>query len=356
MSSPPHSPDRDAQVLAAAASGVESFFTQSGGDIDRIAGRAGLSPAQFVIPTQSLNLRSYCRLFSEAARDTQDQNIGLRFGQQFLPQQLGLIGYVALCSATVEQAVRNLVAYFGYHQANTVTRLSETADSFCLEYLITDPAIQDRRHDAELTLGMFCNILRAGLGPSWSPQLVLFAHDAPEQAQEHQAAFQAEIRFSTHMNALVFSKKHLQSTIMPMADPALLQVMQSSLLMLAQKGSVLPGSDTQSLKNQVMAQLVSLLPQGTHDLREVAKSMGLTPWTLQRRLADLSLSYTALLDEARQSEALRLLALPETDVSSIAAQLGYTETSAFSRAFRRWVGVSPRVWRQTNGRPSKIVK
>ena len=347
MSSFPKSSGSDVYVLAAAAAGVEKFLTEQGGDMDRIAGRSGLSTHQFAMPTDALNLGAYCRLFSEAETDTHDGNIGLHFGQQFRPRQLGLIGYIALCSETVGQAAQNLATYFGYHQAQTITRFVEADDHVRLEYMIADTAIQDKRHDAELTMGMFANILRAGLGADWCPQAVLFAHEQPEQASEHREAFQADIRFSAGMNALVFRKEGLKKP-MPDADAALLQVMKSSLVTLARgAGHTVPDSG-QSLKEQVMVQVRKSMRQGGSEFSDVAEKLSLSPWTLQRRLAQLGLSYSGLLDETRQIDALRYLAEPNKDVSEIASLLGYTETSAFSRAFRRWFGVSPRVWRQQN--------
>ena len=342
-----------AHVLAAAAAGVEDFLTSQGGDMERIAGRSGLSTRQFALPTDALNLAAYCRLFAEAEIETRNGNIGLCFGQQFKPHQLGLIGYIALCSETVEQAVRNLAAYFGYHQASTVTCLTETAETFQLDYMITDPTIQHRRHDAELTMGMFANILRTGLGPAWTPQAVLFAHDQPEQAGEHRDAFQSDVRFAVGRNALIFRRDRLE-TRMPGADAGLLQIMKSSLVTLARGPENAKSEQAPSLRQQVIMQIRACLPHGGCEFWEIAEKLALSPWTLQRRLGQLGLSYSALLDEVRQIDAIRLLTEANRDISEIAILLGYTETSAFSRAFRRWFGMSPRVWQQqNNGRPSR---
>ncbi|KFL87669.1 Transcriptional Regulator, AraC family [Acetobacter malorum] len=222
----------NASVLAAAAWGVERFMQDRGGDIDRIAGRAGLSTRQFSLPTDALDLGAYCRLFHEAAADTQDGNIGLWFGQQFDPRKLGLIGYVALLSPTVSDALHNLASHFGYHQARTETRFVQQGDLLRLDYAIRDPAILTRRHDAELTMGMFCNILRHALGPDWAPEEVHFEHSQPEQAEEHRQAFQANIRFQCPTNSLVFRRTGLERP-MPDADPIMLEVIRSSLISLA---------------------------------------------------------------------------------------------------------------------------
>ncbi|KXV73513.1 AraC family transcriptional regulator [Acetobacter malorum] len=336
----------NASVLAAAAWGVERFMQDRGGDIDRIAGRAGLSTRQFSLPTDALDLGAYCRLFHEAAADTQDGNIGLWFGQQFDPRKLGLIGYVALLSPTVSDALHNLASHFGYHQARTETRFVQQGDLLRLDYAIRDPAILTRRHDAELTMGMFCNILRHALGPDWAPEEVHFEHSQPEQAEEHRQAFQANIRFQCPTNSLVFRRTGLDRP-MPDADPIMLAVIRSSLISLARSRPEL-ATPHLSLKEQVVQHIRAALEDGHIEFPDIAARMNLPPWTLQRRLAQLNLSYSALLEETRYAEALRYLAIPTHDISEIARTLAYTETSAFSRAFRKWSGMSPRAWRQQN--------
>ncbi|MCP1242645.1 helix-turn-helix domain-containing protein [Acetobacter lambici] len=345
MSDPMQSPTSG--VLAAAATGVEEFITARGGDIDRIAGRSGLSTGQFALPTDRLDLTAYCRLFEEAARETQDGNLGLWFGQQFQPEMLGLVGYIALLSATVEEAVRNLASHFGYHQCNTHTQLIEQKNGLLrLEYAIQDPTITQRRHDAELTMGMFCNVLRHGMGEDWVPEAVLFEHQRPEQTHEHRDAFQADIRFGHATNALLFRKTGLERP-MPKANANMLEIMRASLISLScnhqSNGQATPSPP---LKEQIASIIRAGLAERCCTLSDIAQSMNMPAWTLQRRLAQVNLSFGALLEEVRYAEACRHLSQSGSDMGEIAMALGYTETSAFSRAFRKWSGLSPRAWRE----------
>ena len=96
-------------VLATAATGAASFFQEHGGDIDQIFGTAGLDPAVAADPTSNISLKSYCELFETAARRTGQDNIGLWFGQQFRPADLGLLGYVAIYSPSMQAALGNMV-------------------------------------------------------------------------------------------------------------------------------------------------------------------------------------------------------------------------------------------------------
>ncbi len=106
-------------VLAAAASGLIDMIESEGGDVDRIFGRARVDTSRLDSPLSELGLKQYCRLFEEAARQTQYDNFGLRFGNGFRPRQLGALGYLAIDSPTMAAALRNLAVYFPAHQQST---------------------------------------------------------------------------------------------------------------------------------------------------------------------------------------------------------------------------------------------
>ena len=85
-------------------------------------------------------------------------------------------------------------------------------------------------------------------------------------------------------------------------------------------------------------------------LEDIAAQMGLTSWSQQRRLRDQGLTFSGVVDKLRCELATHYLAQQQLPISDLAPLLGYSEASAFSRAFRRWFGVSPRQWRAQEGR------
>ncbi|MFG6076239.1 AraC family transcriptional regulator [Erwinia sp. OPT-41] len=328
-------------VLAAAASGLGEFITEKGGDVDRIFGVSGIDPEQLASPTLSLGLVNYCRVMEEAARCSGFDNFGLHYGRQFKPQSLGLIGYVGLCSATLEQALHNVVNAFPWHQHDTLTRLTDKGDCWRLDYQVRHGAILCRRQDAELTMGMFMNLIRHVAGRHWAPREVHFEHPRPEQWHEHCKVFDAPVWFEQPCNAMIIPKKEL-TRAMPESDPMLLLVMQDAIRRL---NSATP---RQSVVDRARSQVRLMLMQGEPALPEVAEKMGMSSWSLQRRLREENLSFTALVDKVRCELATSYLQQRQLPVSEMALLLGYSEVSAFSRAFRRWFGVSPRQWRQAS--------
>ncbi len=327
-------------ILASAATGIVDSICDQGGDIDSIFGNAGLAPSMAGEPTLQLRLSSFCRLFEESARKTENPNFGLWFGNQFKPHDLGLWGYVGVSSLTMGAALENLVSYFPYHQEKSMLRLSARTDGMMmLEYQILAPEIVERRQDAELSLGMFLNVFRECLGKDWQPEEVFFEHPKPEAAEEHEKAFGAATYFSQPTNALIFRPEILEHP-MPRRDLGLMTMMQTCL---EQLGSRNDGFE--SVTDRVRSVIRMKLPEGCPTLEVVGEALQLSSASIQRELSLVGLTYKELIHTTRYDLAHSYLKQRHLPLSEIAFLLGYSELSAFSRAVRRWTGESPRAMR-----------
>jgi AraC-like DNA-binding protein len=327
-------------VLAPAATGAVDFFAAHGGDADVIFGRAGILPESVADPTLGLSLASYCGLFEEAARQTRHDNLGLWFGNQFRPRDLGMLGYAAVCSPSLASALRNLVELFDYHQQGSTMRLCRRGGMLALEYQIHDGRILSRRQDAELSLGMFLNIFREAHGPAWSPLEVHFEHPEPLEPKEHEKAFDAPVYFGQPSNALLFDAGVLEAR-MPGADLRLLAIVQTCLINLRANRGDAPVPLLETVRNHLRRRL----PDGCPGIAEVAPELGVSVATLKRLLAAEGTDFRRLIEDVREELALLYLRQAHLSLSEIAFLLGYSDLSAFSRAFRRWQGVCPRTFR-----------
>lgn len=331
------------KVLAAAATGTVSFFEKSGGDVDRIFGRAGVSTDDLENPLAELNLKSYCALFEEAARQTGNDNIGLRFGHGFQPRQLGVLGYAALSAPTIAAALRNLERFFPAHQGLTSFRLIQESGILWLSYRIIDSRIEQRRQDAELSLGMFCNIFKTALGADWAPLEVRFEHPRPDGAGEHEMLFGAPVEFGRRTNAFAFRRSDLDA-LMPDQDPYLASVVERFLQSRCELQAS-PQDFAQAVKNEIRMHLGETLPT----MADISRLFGMPETTFQKQLRERGLSFGDILKAARQELALHYMADTDMPLTEIASSLGYSELSAFSRAFRNWTGMSPMRYRRQLG-------
>jgi AraC-like DNA-binding protein len=329
-------------VLSAAAAGLVEFIEAQGGDVDSIFGNCGLAPEMTAAPNLQLRLAAYCGLFEEAARQTGRDDFGLRFGQQFSPRDLGMWGYASLSSPTLGSALENLVDLFRYQQGSSAMSLRRgPGNRMHLEYQIRSPAIVARRQDAELSLGQFTNIIRECCGRNWSPLEIQFEHPRPGEWRQHEAAFGAPVFFGCPTNAIVFDAA-LLTRPMPGRDLKLLTMMQTCLRSLGSHDR------PESLVDRVRHAIRMRLAEGAPTLDDVALALRLSPGSVQHALADAGLGYREAVELTRFDLARHYLQQSQLPLSEIALLLGYSELSAFTRAFTRWAGMSPRAWR---GRP-----
>jgi AraC-like DNA-binding protein len=236
--------------------------------------------------------------------------------------------------------LENLVRLFPYHQESSAMRLRPGADGLMrLEYQITAPAIVERRQDAELSLGMFLNFIREACGPCWAPDEVHFEHPKPALPKEHEAAFAAPIYFSQPTNALLF-RPTILGRRMPASDLKLMAIMQTCL---EQLSAEMPAADP--LLDRLKTAIRVKLPDGYPALDDVVSDLRVPLGAVHRDLNKAGATWTDLVESVRRDLALSYVRQRQLPFSEIAMLLGYSELSAFSRAFRRWTGASPREWR-----------
>ncbi len=327
-------------VLASAATGIVGFIEKFGGDVDRIFGDCRILPDMAGSPTLKLKLSAFCLLFEESARGTGHDNFGLWFGNQFRPRDLGMWGYAAVSAPTLGSALENLVGLFRFHQESSAMQLRADADGLVrLEYQITAPSIVERRQDAELSLGMFLNFIREACGPCWAPEEVHFEHPKPRMPKEHEAAFDAPVYFSQPANALLF-RPCILARPRPASDLKLMAIMRTCLERLSADALA-----EDALIDRLRAAIRMRLPDGYPALEEVAAELRAPLGAIHRDLHDAGATWPELVERVRRDLALSYVRQRQLPFSEIAMLLGYSELSAFSRAFRRWTGASPREWR-----------
>ena len=329
-------------VLASAATGVVDLIRHNHGDPDSILGNAGIKPEDLSSPYNELLLADFCTLFEEAARQTGNENFGLHFGEHFRPRQLGAIGYAAISSPTLAAALRNMEVYFPAHQSQSSFGLIRDADVFWLSYRIFDPRIDNRRQDAELSMGIFLNVFRHALGKDWSPLEVRFEHESHDSTYNHEKVFGAPARFGRRTNAFAFRRKDLDAR-MPGQDPYLFSVIEPFL---KSRCEIMqnPEDFATTVRNQIKLHLGDVKPT----IAEIARIFGVSDQSLQQQLRANGVTFQDLVNAARKELALHYMNDHSVPLTDVADSLGYSELSAFSRAFRGWTGMSPQRFRRTN--------
>jgi len=330
------------RISAVAASGVVGLIGQCGGDSDRIFGAARLDMDQACNPAAQLELQSYCDLFEQAAQQTGVEHFGLRFGGAYRVEDMGPIAQLVLNSPTLGAGLQNLCRYFPAIQEHSTLSLREDGGLMRLEYQIRDGRIARRRQDAELSIGLFNNFFRRCFGGAWSPEEVHFEHLRAAETGVHQSVLGAPVYFGQNTNAILFRRPALAAA-MPGAKLGLAPALHAALS--RRSAAALPDDFAGLVAQQIRLGFCA----GEPGIDKVAARLGMSRASLYRRLAASGSDFSVLTQAVRQEMALMYAGQAHIPFTEIAALLGYSELSAFSRAFRRWTSLSPAAYRQKAG-------
>jgi len=322
------------RVSAVAAAGVVGLIGHCGGDAERIFGAARLPLLDAADPEKLLDLNRYCDLFEQAARQTGVDDFGLRFGQAYRLENMGPLGELALNSPTLGEALKHLCRYFPAVQEHSTLALRDDGDLIRLEYQIRDGRILRRRQDAELSIGIFNSLFVRCFGPSWSPEEIHFEHLRAAAPGAHQALLNAPVYFGQATNAILV-RRELLSCRMPASIPARIPALEAELQRRAAKAP--PDDPVGRVVQEIRAGFLA----GAADIESVSARLGMSRATLYRSLVAEGVDFTTLTERVRRELAMIYVAQPHIALTEIASLLGYSELSAFSRAFKRWTATSP---------------
>jgi len=291
----------------------------------------------------AIDFAALCALYEQAARLTGDDSFGLHVGERTSPQMYGLLGYVAANAATFGEALARLVDFQRLWSDAAGVEARRRGSAVVLRYWhkgAVPPG--QRRHESEQMLAALLGFARWALGECVSPIRVRFEHRAPAALAEHERIFNAPIAFGAPATELVCPERWLGLPVVK-ADPVLGELMrEQAQAALAERRRREPFLD--QLLGRTEA---AILASGETSLGAAAAALGIGPRTLQRRLRERGLTFRAAAEQARVEQAKALLGQPRLALAEIAHRLGYSQASAFHRAFRRVTGMTPGEYRDS---------
>jgi AraC-like DNA-binding protein len=292
-------------------------------------------------PEARIPFRKYAAIFEAAAEISGDDCFGLHLGAKAEPQMFDVLGYAVMSCPTLEAALNTACRYTRLLDGGEM-RLDVDDDFARLHFRITEPEVGPCRQVTEDKGAHLSQVVRAIASNEWHPVEVRFKHPAPTDSAEHRRFFRCPVLFGQARNALSFDAALLKDSLAT-ADERLLHIM---VRVIEKALCELPDPD--EFLHAVRKIVVDNLPHGATSLADIARRLGMSSRTLQRRCADYGVTYHRLLNQTRHRLSLSYLRRPELAISEIAFLLGYTDVSAFSRAFVRWTALTPGDYRRAS--------
>jgi AraC-like DNA-binding protein len=167
------------------------------------------------------------------------------------------------------------------------------------------------------------------------------ADTAPPRADAHRELFGAPVRFGAARTEVHWPRSVLDLPVLA-ADPALQALFESRL---REASATLASESEPAAVARAREIIMARLEHGDVSLDLVARELAVSRRSLQRRLSEAGTTFQELLDASRRALAFRHLKSRDTSVEEVAFLTGFSEPSAFFRAFRRWTGTTPNQWR-----------
>jgi AraC-like DNA-binding protein len=325
---------RRPSTLATWAATILRALEARGIEAASIASRAGIEPASLGpdarVPREALN-----RLWQLAVEATGDPAFGLETSRYTVQTTFHALGYAVLASVTLKDAFERIIRYRRLVGDVLELQLVRSGDGYRFVIDVSaEPSVPFQAVDAIAAICARQARMLHGARPC-DPSAVWLARPEPLDVAPYRRVFRAPVHFAAPMNALEWTRADVEDAL-PAGNAELARENDQVLV------RYLARLESARVSSRVQQALLDALPDGAPSKAAIARALGMSPRNLQRHLADEGTSFKDLLDSARASLARSYLTEGRRSVTEIAFLLGFADTSAFSRAFKRWTGSSPR--------------
>jgi AraC-like DNA-binding protein len=323
-------------VRSGVMEGAAELVAELSGDFRALVRQAGLTERALNNPDLPIPVNGFVRFLELSAQSLGEEAFGLRMGSR---QTLGLFGPMAplLNSAmTIEVMLHDLADYFPLHTQGAIINLVRDPEGLVLTYELSASAGEFERQVVELGFGVLWHEIRRHHG-GWIPMEVQFRHSAPRDRIWHRRLLGSNIVYNADRNSMLFETDLLRLPTLE-GNRAQHDPLADSYRAASRKTGGIVAIQTEALVRM-------LLPFAAVELDGIATRLRHSRRTLQRRLAEDGTSLAEILDQVRAKLAWTYLCESSLGVAQVAELLQFSETSALTRAVRRWFGTTPRALR-----------
>jgi AraC-like DNA-binding protein len=312
-----------------------------GHDLRPLLGRFELPANAAELPEVRVELDALVGFTEAAAALTQDPLLGFHVARNLPRGAFGLAEFVSRSASNLRQALREVIRYSALLGSGAIFSLEEGVGESFLEHKLPGELLCMGRQPNEFALTIFLGIGSQLLDKAWKPTRVWFAHPKPQGELSEILDYlgTSNVEWGRGSNGFAFPSSDLDRPLTS-SDPDLHRVLEGQA---RQAVEARPAGNAFVAEVREQARLA--LRESGPNVERVAKALGVSPRTLQRRLNEQGTTFQDVLDDVRHTLAKHYLANPKMGQAEVAWLLGYSEQAAFARAFRRWAKTTPGAFR-----------
>jgi AraC-like DNA-binding protein len=318
------------------------FLNHIGSPTDRLLSQAKLPIFTLDNPEALVPLYQTFAFVEQAANTEKIELLGILVGQQTEIADLGLFGRLIQQSLTLYDLLRTIERMIFCMNSTERIWLEEEGERVWVHHEFNFSATIKHQQSRLYTVLLYLKAIQLATGRGWRPLELHLHSDYSRKLTEFEEFANVPLRFNQPTDAIAISKSLLSLPLQPLNVSQTLssQEFQDYYQRLE---TTAPSADFAGSLQQM---LQSLLRDGYPDISLAAEAAGLSIRSFQRRLAEEHLNYSQMVEKVRFDQAVQLLYNPSIQLADIAWDLGYNDAANFTRAFKRWTGVSPREFRR----------
>ena len=335
---------RHAERLPSAQGGMSRLAyaraKSAGIALEPLIREAGLTRQQLDDPHASMTVRDQIKFLNLTAAALQDDLLGFHLAQMPDLRAIGLLYYLLASSETLLEGLQRIARYSTIVNQGIVQTCVHGTTELSMSFRYQGVGRHLDRHQIECWTAGLVRICRELTGLRLAPSRVRMVHQRGEvQGTTLSNFFGVNVEFGAPVDDVAFPGRFAEARIRS-ADPYL-----NKLLLDYCEDALSHRRRADTFRASFENAIAPLLPHGKANVEAVAQQLAVSARTLARRLSEEGASFSDVLERLRNDLAARYLAEKEFGIAQVAWLLGYQETSAFSRAFKRWTGTAPREMR-----------
>jgi AraC-like DNA-binding protein len=273
----------------------------------------------------------------KAARQEGIENLGFLAGQQISIPNLGNFGRLICGSLTLYDALKTIQVISPLHNSGERLWFKQRGEQvwFCHQFF--DSIHLHRQYPSQFTLTLMLDLIRM-VKPGWQPKRICLQGNPIDNSTQNSFFAGRKIREVAEFTAVSFPRSLLSLSLKYPINLSRKQAQTSDLLLRS-------SAPAHNLSDSLQQAIAPLLPIGYPDIHLAAEIAGMSIRTLQRSLEEEGTTYSRLIEQIRFDQAIRWLQDPIVKLRDISTELGYKNSTHFTRAFKRWTGLSPKEYR-----------
>ncbi len=317
---------------------VAETLKSYGHDSDKILEQAGIDKNVLLNPDARFKVKDLAPLWKLAVKVTGDPCFGLSVAAHVRPTTFHALGFAIMASSSLNDIIQRLLRYYRIVSNSLNLELEDFGDTMAISFKPYDegPRPPDEALDAVIATAI--SFAKLVVSDDIKSLKIEFMRKKPENSERFEKFFKVPVIFSADSNRIFLNKTDIYKP-MPAAN---VEIARHNDQIVAE---YLERFHKSHIVYQVHAKLIDILPMGEPSLEKIAKALGMSKRNLNRSLKNESSTYKEMLNETRRYLAMKYLKQSDLSIIDVAFRLGYSDSSNFTRAFKRWFGVSPKGYR-----------